>query len=92
MRYFIPTFIIVVVSIVSILGFRGSLSKNTPIEVFPDMDRQAKYKSQTKNVFFTDGKSDRLPVSGTAIRGNLITQDNVFSTKPNLMQDALTSQ
>ena len=82
MRYFIPTFIIIVVSIVSILGYRGSLSKNTPIEVFPDMDRQAKYKSQTQNVFFSDGKADRLPVQGTAIRGNLITQDNVFSTKP----------
>lgn len=89
MRYFIPVFIIVVVSIVSILGFRGSLSKNTPIEVFPDMDRQAKYKSQTKNAFFTDGKSDRLPVSGTAIRGNLITQDNVFSTKPNFHSDTV---
>jgi len=81
-RYFIPTFIIVVVSIVSILGFRGSFSKNTPIEVFPDMDRQAKFKSQTKNTFFSDGKADRLPVSGTAIRGNLISQDNVFSHSP----------
>ena len=82
MRYFIPVFIIVVVSIVSILGFRGSFSKNTPIEVFPDMDRQAKFKSQTKNPFFSDGKADRLPVSGTAVRGNLISQDNVFSSDP----------
>ena len=89
MRYFIPTFIIVVVSIVSILGFRGSLSKNTPIEVFPDMDRQAKYKSQTKNTFFTDGKADRLPVTGTAIRGNLISQDNVFSTNPNFLSEVV---
>ena len=89
MRYFIPTFIIIVVSIVSILGYRGSLSKNTPIEVFPDMDRQAKYKSQTKNTFFTDGKADRLPVRGTAIRGNLITQDNVFSTKPNFQSEVV---
>ena len=89
MRYFIPTFIIIVVSIVSILGYRGSLSKNTPIEVFPDMDRQAKYKSQTKNTFFADGKADRLPVRGTAIRGNLITQDNVFSTKPSFQSEVV---
>jgi len=51
MKYFIPIFIIVVGSIISILGFRGDLTENTPIEVFPDMDRQAKYKSQTKNPF-----------------------------------------
>ena len=82
MKYFIPIFIIVVGSIISILGFRGDLTENTPIEVFPDMDRQAKYKSQTKNPFFGDNRADRLPVIGTAIRGNLITQNNVFSATP----------
>ena len=82
MRYFIPVFAVIIVSVISILGFRGNLSDNTPIEVFPDMDRQAKFKSQTSNPFFDDLRADRLPVSGTAIRGNLITQNNVFSSKP----------
>ena len=63
------------------MGFRGSFSENTPIEVFPDMDRQAKFKSQTKNTLFNDNRADRLPIQGTAIRGNLISQDNVFSTR-----------
>jgi mono/diheme cytochrome c family protein len=90
-RYFIPVFIVVVVSVVSILGFRGSLSKNTPIEVFPDMDRQAKFKSQTKNSFFNDNSADRLPVVGTAVRGNLIDQVNVFSTKPNFLSEEVKS-
>ena len=89
MRYFIPVFIIIAASIVSIMGFRGDLTENTPIEVFPDMDRQAKYKSQTKNPFFGDNRADRLPVIGTAIRGNLITQNNVFSATPKFLSDMI---
>ena len=89
MRYFIPIFLIITVSVVSIMGFRGSFTENTPLEVFPDMDRQAKFKSQTKNSFFSDNSADRLPVHGTAIRGNLISQNNVFSTKPNFHSDVV---
>ena len=69
------------------MGFRGDLTENTPIEVFPDMDRQAKFKSQTANPFFDDTSSDRLPVEGTAIRGNLISITNVFSEKPEFESD-----
>lgn len=79
MRYFIPIFFVIVGIMVSILGFRGDLSKNTPIEVFPDMDRQAKYKSQTVNEFFSDRSADRLPVEGTVLRGNGLSLGNVFS-------------
>jgi mono/diheme cytochrome c family protein len=84
MRYFIPIFIIVVVTALSILGYRGSRSKNTPIEVFPDMDRQAKYMSQTANEFFSDKRADRLPVQGTVLRGNGLDRGNVFSDNPKL--------
>jgi mono/diheme cytochrome c family protein len=82
MRYFIPILFILVVTVVSIMGFRGDLTKNTPLEVFPDMDRQAKYKSQTQNDFYGDKKADRLPVPGTAIRGTALEIDNVFSESP----------
>lgn len=64
------------------MGFRGSFSENTPIEVFPDMDRQAKFKSQTKNPLFNDNRADRLPVPGTAIRGTALELNNVFSESP----------
>ncbi len=84
MRYFIPIFIVVVVTVLSILGYRGSHSKNTPIEVFPDMDRQAKYKSQAANEFFGDKRADRLPVQGTVLRGNGLDPGNVFSDNPKL--------
>ena len=82
MRYFIPIFIILIGVILSILGPRGKLSKNTPIEVFPDMDRQAKYKSQTTNEFFGDKRADRLPVEGTVLRGNGLDLKNVFNPEP----------
>ena len=82
MKYFLSIYIIVLILGVSILGFRGDFTENTPIEVFPDMDRQAKFKSQTKNTFFGDDSADRLPVRGTVLRGNSNNSNNVFSANP----------
>jgi len=79
MRYFITIYILVIVLVVSIMGFRGSFTENTPLEVFPDMDRQAKFKAQTANPLFADNQADRLPVIGTALRGNALEIENVFS-------------
>jgi len=90
-RYIIPIFAILVITIVSILGFRGDYSKNTPIEVFPDMDRQAKFKAQTANSRFADGSADRLPVTGTVLRGTAIDSENVFSSQPKFHSDAYTT-
>ena len=84
MRYFIAIYILLIVITVSILGFRGSTTKNTPLEVFPDMDRQAKYKAQTQNSLFSNDSADRLPVLGTASRGNAYNLEDVFSSKPTL--------
>lgn len=64
------------------MGFRGDLTKNTPLEVFPDMDRQAKFKAQTYNPRFADGSADRLPVKNTALRGSSLDLVNVFSANP----------
>ena len=88
MRYFIPSFIILVITVVSILGFRGDLSKNTPLEIFPDMDRQAKFKAQTYNPRFADGSADRLSVANTVLRGSSLDLVNVFSVEPKFDSDA----
>lgn len=69
MRYFLAGFILIVVAVVGVAGFRGSMSRRPPIEVFPDMDRQPKLRPQTDSTFFADGKSSRLPVTGTVARG-----------------------
>lgn len=65
MRYAYFTLAFVVVLLVSIMGFRGSPSTRPPIEVFPDMDHQAKYKPQATSKFFADGRADRPIPAGT---------------------------
>lgn len=69
MRYVYLTVFFIVVLSVSILGFRGSLSTRTPLEVFPDMDHQAKYKPQAESKFFADGRADRPRPAGTVAFG-----------------------
>lgn len=69
MRYVYLTVFFIVVLSVSILGFRGSLSTRTPLEVFPDMDHQAKYKPQAESAFFADGRADRPRPAGTVAFG-----------------------
>jgi mono/diheme cytochrome c family protein len=68
MRYFLVGFLFVGVLVVSIAGFRGSISRKPPLEIFPDMDRQLKLRPQTLDSFFPDGRSSRPPVSGTIAR------------------------
>ncbi len=69
MRYFFLGFVLVCLVVVSLAGFRGSLSRRPPIEVFPDMDRQPKLRPQHPNAFFDNGFSSQLPVAGTIARG-----------------------
>lgn len=56
---------------------RHSTSPTPRIQVFPDMDQQPKYRNQTQNVFFADGRSARPRVEGTIPRGGL-REDQVF--------------
>ena len=59
MRYFLTIFAIGVVLVVAIAGVRGSMSRRTPIYVFPDMDRQLKLRPQTPSGFFANGRSSQ---------------------------------
>src|SRR5688500_1177051 len=65
MRYFVLGFLLLCVVVVSIAGFRGSMSRKPPIELIPDMDRQPKLRPQTVSGFFSDKRSSRMPVAGT---------------------------
>ena len=64
-RTFLAFFGAIGLAIVAIAGFRGDFTQRTPIEIFPDMDRQPKYKSQTPSPRFTEGRVDRVPPYGT---------------------------
>ncbi len=69
MRYAYLTLLFVVVSAVSVLGFRGSLTQRTPLEIFPDMDHQPKYKPQAESAFFADRRTDRPTPAGVVPYG-----------------------
>ena len=74
MRYFITGFVVIVCLVISTAGFRGAFTRNSPIEVFPDMDRQARGRPQAPNLFDEvfgagDGRGSRLPVAGAVARG-----------------------
>jgi hypothetical protein len=69
MRYAYYTLAFLVVLLLSVMGFRGLRSTLPPIEVFPDMKRQAKYKPQAESVFFADGRADRPIPAGTVPYG-----------------------
>lgn len=66
MRYAYYTLAFVVVLLLSVMGFRRMISTKPPIEVFPDMDHQAKYKPQAESKFFADGRADR-PIPAGAV-------------------------
>lgn len=78
MRYAYYTLAFLCLLTVSIMGFRGEFATRPPIEVFPDMDRQAKYKPQASSKFFADGRADRAPVPGTVPHGRTTEGDPAF--------------
>jgi hypothetical protein len=69
MRYFFTVFVLLVVLVAGVAGFRGGLSRKPPLEVFPDMDRQLKLRPQSRSELFADRRGSRLPVEGTIARG-----------------------
>ncbi|MDA7915823.1 cytochrome c [Verrucomicrobia bacterium] len=79
MRYFVLGFFLLCILVVSIAGFRGDTMRHTPIEVFPDMDRQPKLRPQTDNSFFGSGLSSQVHVEGTVARGSAF-ENNALNT------------
>jgi len=68
MRYFLAGWVLLVILFVGIMGFRGDLGRKPPLEVFPDMDRQMKFRPQQPADFFADNRASRLAVAGTVAR------------------------
>src|SRR5476651_1784776 len=58
------------------LGLQGKLSRKPPMELFPDMDRQAKLRPMEPNHFFATGVSSQLPPDGTIARSQPIETAN----------------
>jgi len=68
MRYFYLGFILTVATVIGLLGFRGGMSRKPPLEIFPDMVRQAKLRPQVPSDFYKDGWSSRVIPEGTVAR------------------------
>ena len=65
MRYFFLIVAVMVLVVIGVAGRRGDLTRNRPIQIFPDMKRQLKLRPQTPNGFFANGLSSQLPQAGT---------------------------
>jgi mono/diheme cytochrome c family protein len=65
MRYFYLIFFLTCVTVIGLAGFRGSKSRQPPIELFADMVRMNKVRPQTPSDFFADGRSSRVRPDGT---------------------------
>ena len=79
MRYFFITLTLMVAAVLSIAGFRGTLSRKPPLEVFPDMKRQPKLRPQKVSSFFADRRTSRLTVAG-AIPVNALLEDTPLAS------------
>lgn len=75
MRYFLALFAVTGVLVVLVAGRRGDLSRQPPIEIWNDMDRQLKLRPQAASGFenWEDGLSSRKPVEGTVSRAKAVT-------------------
>jgi mono/diheme cytochrome c family protein len=74
--YFILVFVASAAAMFTIVGVPGHLSRKPPLEVFPDMDRQAKLRPEKPFEFFTNGLTSQLPPAGTIARSAPIETAN----------------
>jgi hypothetical protein len=73
MRYFLLLLIVTCIAVVGIAGFRGSHTRRTPIEIFPDLVRQNKVRPETPSEFFPDQMASRPIPAGTVPHNNPMT-------------------
>ena len=67
-----------VVALAAVLsGCGGLTTRSAPLEVWPDMDRQHKFRAQSANGNFADGRTQHLPPEGTVAVG-LLKEDEAF--------------
>jgi mono/diheme cytochrome c family protein len=88
LRAFFVIFLLCMIAMVAVLGFRGQKSTQPPSEVFPDMVRQPKVRAQAPLDFFADGRGPRLPVAGTVPVGYEMPRAKTDATPGDVSGDA----
>ncbi len=74
--YFILVFVASAAAFFAVIGIPGHLSRKPPLEVFPDMDRQAKLRPEKPFDFLPNGLSSQLPPTGTVVRSEPVETVN----------------
>lgn len=69
MRYFFLAYVVLIIAVVAMAGFRGSKSPRPPLEIFADMDRQPRIDPQEDSDFFPGGQGAQEPIPGTIPMG-----------------------
>lgn len=60
------------------LSCKGNPSSDPPVHLVPDMDDQPKYRPESANAFFDDGRAMRPLIEGTVARAHLDEDDVRF--------------
>ena len=68
-RYFFAGFILAVIAVLALAGFRGDYTTKTPIQIFPDMKAQPRFDAQHTGLFYADTRAARAIVPGTVPQG-----------------------
>lgn len=81
------TFVVLILGAAATVPFalttlaRESTSAVPRVHLISDMDHQAKFKAQSDNPFFEDGRSSRPQVAGTLALGELRADDHLYRGK-----------
>ena len=75
-RYIFLSAFLITLLVVGWAGFRGEATTKPPLQILPDMDNQAKVKSQAASTFFADGKGGRPLVASTVPMGLKIAAES----------------
>ncbi len=71
MRHFLSIILVLLAlsaALFGIAGLRGRISRQPPLEIFSDMNRQLKLRPQQPDGLFTNGVTSQLPPPGTVAR------------------------
>jgi hypothetical protein len=87
LRAFFLIFILALIAVVSLAGFRGTHSAKPPIEIFVDMVRNPRYDPQHESDFYADTRAARRPVPGTVPLGYSVPNAFLSTGANNNSQD-----
>jgi hypothetical protein len=89
MRAVILVLALLTVGVVSLMGYRGTVSEGRPLVIIPDMVAQPRYQAQGESPYFSDGRAMRTPPNGTVPFGGADYESDAGSPRenPDLLQE-----